>query len=378
MLAMLAVGETRARDFVRQIQMVGDQTVVYDLPISGKTGEILSKPLEGDSAIFQLYAYQDEDYDPFSLLDLNAGEDVHVNVSLDSHLVDVDLLGIHLDVLLGGSGDDAPLPVRVDEKVVGIHLPSATLRLFSEDPYSPPRTRADQPYGLHLTLGGMAAPEDPRGGISKTKVHRDFQIYHPDLHLPYPGGVGQGSYAEAFEFTRNGDYHDREVYQSLPVARPTKASGSETYSAEVELGESGKSAVLASSTIQIWPVCEGVIEGIVAGEVYRGFPFGARAVCADLYPDSVTYAQIYPGSEALGTTGQVIASSVISFNTYAPQDAVVPLSMDPGEIGPDGVYTIELLTITPFNDRRPERISHVTFTLDRTLEVRSMLSTASR
>ena len=364
-------------DFVRQIQLVQGQPVVYDMPVSGLNGQILSKPLEGDGAILQLYAYHDETYDPFSLLDVGVGSLAHVNVSLDSHLVDVDLLGIHLDVILGGSGEYQPLPQLIDEITVGSHLPEATLKLRSEDPYQPPRTRADRPFAMDLSIRKLAEPGNPLGGISKVKLERDFKFYHPDLHVPYPNGAGQGSYDEIFEFTKNGDFFDPEIYQLLPAQSPTKACGEETFTARVPLGGSGREAAVASSTIQVWPVCDAVIENLESGKRYSGVPQQARVVCNELYPDSVTYAQIYKGQPVLGTQGQILGSSVVSFNTYDPQDAVVPLTLSENDIKEDGTYTIEVLTVTPFDERRPERLAYVTFEIDRTIKVNGTLTTAS-
>ena len=114
-LALLPCVPARAVDFIRQIQLVRGETLVYDLPVSGNTGDVLSKPLQSEGAVFQLYAYEDETYSPWSLLDLNAGNDLHANVSLDSHLVDLDVLGIHLDIILGGDEDEDPLPQMIDE-----------------------------------------------------------------------------------------------------------------------------------------------------------------------------------------------------------------------------------------------------------------------
>lgn len=377
-LALIAatILPSAGKDFVRQIQLIQGQPVVYDMPVSGLNGQILSKPLEGDGAILQLYAYQDETYDPFSLLDLGVGSVAHVNVSLDSHLVDVDLLGIHLDVILGGSQEYQPLPQLVDEITVGSELPAATLKLRSEDPYNPPRTRADRPYAMDLSIRKLAEPGDPLGGISKVTLQRDFKFYHPDLHVPYPNGAGQGSYDEMFEFTKNGDFSDPEIYQLLPAQSPTKACGEETFTAKVPLGANGREAAVATSTIQIWPVCDATIENLEAGKRYTGVPPQARVVCNDLYPDSVTYAQIYKGQPKLGTSGQIIGSSVVSFNTYAPQDAVVPLIVNESDIKEDGTYTIEVLTSTPFDERRPERVTSVTFDIDRTIKVNGTLATA--
>jgi hypothetical protein len=366
-----------AVDFIRQIQLVDDQTIVYDIPVTGETGEVLSKPLEGDGAVFQLYAYEDEQYSPWSLLDLNAGNIAHANVSLDSHLLDLDVLGIHLDINLGGGGDETPMPKLLDEKTVGKHLPEATITLRSEDTYQPPRTRADRPYSYSLSLRKLADPLDPRGGVSSAKVERSFKVYHPDLHVPFPNGSGQGIYSEAYQFNRNGDFTDSSVYQLLPFERPTKAIGEETFTARVPLGTTGQQATIGSATIQVWPLCEATVDNIEAGKRYIGVPADARVTLKDLYPDSVTYAQIYKGEPALGRVGTVIGSSVVSFNTYAPQNAVVPLTVPPAALGSDGTYTIEVLTVTPFDNRVPERVAQVSFEIDRTIQVRGSLANSA-
>lgn len=363
----------RAVDFIRQIQLVEGRTVVYDIPVTGNHGEVLSKPLDGDGAIFQLYVYEDEHYSPWSLLDLTAGNIAHANVSLDSHLLDLDVLGLHLDINFGDSGDEDPLPGLIDEKTVGIHLPEANLTLRSEDSYQPTRTRADRPYGYSLSLRKLADPVDPRGGVTAAEVERSFKVYHPELYVPFPNGSGQGSYDEAFRFTRNGDFTDATVYQLLPFERPTKAVGEETFTARVPLGTTGGQVAIASATIQIWPLCEAAVQNIEAGKRYAAVPAEARVTFKDLYPDTVAYAQIYEGAPQLGRVGKVIGSSLVTFNTYSPQNAVVPLSVADSDLGEDGIYTIEVLTVTPFNNRQPERVAHVSFEIDRTIQVRATL-----
>lgn len=378
LLATALPSSLEAVDFIRQIQLIENQTIVYDIPVSGTTGDVMSKPLESNGAVFQLYAYEDKTYSPWSLLDLNAGNIANVNVSLDSHLVDLNLLGIHLDITLGGSGDEPPVPQLIDETTVGTHLPQGTIVLRSEDPYFPTRTRADRPYSMTFAVRNLADPADPRGGVTKTRMQRDFKVYHPDLHVPFPNGSGQGTYNDAYEFSKNGDFTDSVIYGSLPFERPTKMIGEESFVAKVPLDSSGRQVNIASATIQIWPMCEATVEGLEQGKRYLGVPPEARVVFKDLYPDSVAYAQIYKGSPSLGRTGKIIGSTVISFNTYAPQNAVVPLTIEDSDLAGDGTYTVEVLTVTPFNGRQPERVTYLSFDLDRTIEVRGTLADTER
>lgn len=377
-LCLVNAPAVRGIDFIRQIQLIHGQSIVYDIPISGETGQIASKPLEGDGAIFQLYAYADEIFSPYTIADLNVGTLAHANISLSSHLLDLDLLGIHLDINLGGDGGDGSLPSLLAEKTVGTYYPDASVVLTSEDPYPTPRTRADRPYGFRFSVRKLAeapATPGPFAGPTKVRVERSYKLYEPTLHVPAPNGTGQGRYSDAYEFQRNGDYSAAVVYQTLPGDRPTKAIGEETFSAYVQVNSAGQEARIAASTIQVWPVCGAEIQGIEAGKRYQGVPETAKVVMTDLYPDSVTYAQIYKGEAGPGHSGHVIPSSVVSFNTYAPQNAVVPLSAITDGIDGDGTYTIEVATITPFNQRKPERISWVTFIIDRTLEVNGLVGT---
>ncbi|WAC18065.1 hypothetical protein OVA24_12540 [Luteolibacter sp. SL250] len=371
----LLVSQAEAVDFVRQIQLINGRTVVYDTPIAQKNGTVRSKPLEGDGAIFQLYAYQDPVFSPFTLLDAAVGTAVRANVSLSSNLIDLTVLGIHLDINLGSDPAGSSLPQLLAEQTVGAYIPEARISLTSADPYFPPRTRADQPFAASVAVGRLPTDTDnlPEGVPTKVTMARSYKLYERTLHIPAENGTGQGTYDQGFEFSKNGTFSLPGIYQNLPGEFPTKAMGEESFTATVKLGDAR--ATVGSATIQIWPVCTAVIEGIEPGKTYQEAPPEARVTLTDLYPDSVTYAQIYRGPPALGTTGTKLPSSAFSINTFAPQNAVVPLADIADGFGEDGTYTIEVLTITPFNHRQPERIAYVSFELKRTISVRAMSAT---
>ena len=373
----LVTPKAGAVDFIRQIQLIDGQTVVYDTPIANTTGEIRSKPIEGTGAIFQLYAYEDPIYSPFSILDATVGTAVHANVSLGSHLVDVDLLGLHLDIILGPDTSASSLPHLLAEKAVGAYIPDAVVRMSSADPYFPPRTRADQPYAATVAIGRLPAEgvQVPQGVPKKVRLDKSYKLYHPTLHIPAENGSGQGSYDQSLEFNLNGTYSMPVLYQNLPGDSPTHAIGEETFSASVRLGTDNKLAKIGSATIQIWPVGTAEIQNIDPTKRYAAIPENVQAVLTDLYPDSVTYAQIYKGAPELGKTGHKIPSSVFSINTFAPQNTIVPLQDLKDGITDDGLYTIEILTVTPFNHRQPERVSYTTLDIKRTIEVRSSIAT---
>ena len=248
-LAAIALfSSAKAVDFIRQIQLISGQTVVYDIPISNATGTVRSKPIEGTGSIFQLYAYEDAAYSPYTVADVTVGNAVHANVSLGSNLVDVKALGLHLDINLGEDPSASSLPKLLAEKAVGSFIPEATVTLASADPYFPPRTRADQPYTVKIAISRLpvARPDSqiPDSAPTKVRLERSYKLYHPTLRVPVENGSGQGSYGEAFEFTLNGTYSIPTVYQNLPGTSPTRVIGEESHSALIRLGSG--SALAAS------------------------------------------------------------------------------------------------------------------------------------
>jgi hypothetical protein len=379
-LILTSASGAGAIDFIRQIQLIHGQSIVYDIPISGASGSIASKPILGDGAVFQLYAYPDSVYSPFTVADLNVGTAVNANIQLDSNLVNLNVLGIHLNITLGSSDPSDPGATRLAEKTVGTYFPQALVTLTSEDTYYPPRTRADKPYGFKLSIRKLIASSTTATGYygpTKVTLEREYKLYDPVSYNPAVNGSGQGTYSDAYDFTKNGDFADPAIYQSLPAVRPTKAVGEETFAAYVPVDASGTQSRISASTIQIWPVSEATIDGIEDGKRYVGIPPNITTTLKDLYPDSVTYTQIYAGASGTGHTGYIVPSSVVSYYTYSPQNAVLPISgMDQG-ITTDGLYTVEVVTTTPFNHRQPEILASKTFILDRTLQVQSILSTAN-
>ncbi|MDB6077070.1 MAG: hypothetical protein JWO82_817 [Akkermansiaceae bacterium] len=379
-LLLGAAPSARAVDFIRQIQLIHNQSIVYDIPISGTTGSIASKTIEGDGAVFQLYAYPDQIYSPFTIADVNVGTLVNANIQLDSNLVNLNLLGIHLNISLGGTDPSDPGATRVAEKTVGTYFPQASVTLTSEDTYYPPRTRADRPYGFKLSIRKLLA--QPTGvttysGPTKITLEREYKLYDSTSYNPSTNGSGQGTYSSAYEFTKNGDFADPSIYQSLPAARPTKAVGEETFAAYVQVNAAGSMARVSASTIQVWPVAEATIDGIDDGKRYLGVPPNVKTTLKDLYPDSVTYAQIYKGAANVGTTGYIIPSTVLSYNTFSPQNAMVPIAEMEKGITTDGTYTIEILTTTPFNQRKPEVLASKSFVINRSLDVQGYIGTSN-
>lgn len=108
-----------------------------------------------------------------------------------------------------------------------------------------------------------------------------------------------------------------------------------------------------------------------------------------LYPDSRTYAQIYEGQAALGTAGTIVHGSERRFGRYynpdlteeptnVPQNVMLSIDDLSNYASSDGIYTLEILTETPFFNRAPERLFVVTFEVDRVISSRGQISTAEK
>ncbi|NNM30494.1 MAG: hypothetical protein HKO57_13310, partial [Akkermansiaceae bacterium] len=102
--------------FIRQIQVVDGATITTDFPLDGDIGQVLSRSIDADLAIFQLYT----------------------TWQIDPSTIELRLL---------------------DEKAVGATIPEVSIETFSQDPYVPTTTRSDQPYGVRVTVSGLN--EDP-------------------------------------------------------------------------------------------------------------------------------------------------------------------------------------------------------------------------
>ncbi len=315
--------------FIRQIHTFENQPVIYDMPVSTDTGSVMSRPLTADSAIFQLYT----------------------TVTSTSNTQTLK---------------------KLDEKAVGTFMPVTTVEILSEDPYFPPRTRADKPYGVRINVSALQASNPLVPQYAKTiNVTRSYGLYDPVTHQP----TGEtGYYADSFAFTQDGNYVDNMIIQRLPGENPSLLSGEEIYTAG--LNPPGKPvSELGKATVQIWPVATAAIEGIEEGKRYLQVPGDGRFAVKNLYPQSVTYAQIYKGPHVIGTTGDPLPSTVVSYNTHAPQNAVLTLTDLESFVDLDGDYTIEILTITPFQNGAPELLEHVTFNLKRTIKVNATVTT---
>lgn len=260
----------------------------------------------------------------------------------------------------------------LDSNYVGTYVPVATVVVRSEDTTGViPRTRADRPYYVDITLSGLrSGATDPEPSKS-VKFLRHVQSYGV-------GGTGvgidrsQATLLTQTSMTTNGAQSLTYAINSIPGADRSKVRGEERFSIFSLEDYQAPESQLASKYIQVWPVADGSISGIASNQLIRFSLPAVTLALNDLYPNSTTYAQVYKGNAVLGTTGKIVPGSALVISDSVPASRVLSLTNYDAIFDSDGRWTMELLTSTPFGI---DRLSFVTFDLDRTIEMNATFTT---
>ncbi|MEI6673649.1 MAG: hypothetical protein WCO57_00570 [Verrucomicrobiota bacterium] len=260
----------------------------------------------------------------------------------------------------------------LDTKYVGTYVPQATVVIRSEDPYPAiPRTRADRPFYVDYTIAGMlSGATDPVGSKSATLMHY-VQSYGA-------GGTGvnldrtQATLLTQATLTTNGANTLTYTVNAVPGAVRAKVRGEERFSVFSVADYQAPASQLASQFVQIWPVADGSITGLTQGMLIQFAVPQLTLTVNDLYPNSTTYAQVYQGEPQLGVTGATVPGSAVVIIDTVPQSRVLTVKSYENIFTDDGVWTMELLTVTPFGT---DRLAYVSFTIQRVIRVNSTLTT---
>lgn len=255
---------------------------------------------------------------------------------------------------------------------VGTYIPLATVVVRTEELSSAiPRTRADRPFYVDVTINGLlSGATDPEPSKS-VKFLRHVQSYGVE-----GTGVGidrtQATLLSQSSITTNGTQNLTFLINSIPGADRAKVRGEERFSIFSLADYQAPESQLASQFIQIWPVADGSIAGITMNQLIRyAFP-QVTLTLNDLYPNSTTYAQVYKGNAQLGVTGSIVPGSALVVNDSVPQSRVLTLNSYGTVFDADGRWTMELLTVTPFGI---DRLAYVSFDLDRTIKFIGAMTT---
>lgn len=294
--------------------------------------------------------------------------------------------GIHYDIQVQGQGEElSPLALDsngttfelwavgatwphddylLDTTTVGTYLPTVEVSIRTEDPYPKvPRTRADRPIFVDVNVQGLLSdPNAPEKSKSVTLLQ----------HVQSYGATGTGNPLDRSlatllsqaAITSNGTTILSFPVNSIPGANRTKVRGEERFTLlskeDYEIPES----ILDSQLVQVWPVADAAISGIAQGQVIGASVPQLTFQLNDLYPSSTTWAQIYKGEPQLGITGTTIPGSSVVINSSVPANRTIIAANYGPVFDSDGVWTMELLTQTPFGT---DRLTHVSFNVQRSM-----------
>ena len=278
----------------------------------------------------------------------------------------------------------------VDTKTVNVYTPQASLVLQSQDPYirgdiaslsSVRRTRADRPFTLSVGISGFVSSGSNRMEYQTNRIRYSLATYCA-LESQPPGfapaanpNIGNTSWSvvEAPDLNLAGE-------------DPRYACGEHTFAiywADPAFDAVGGGIFMAKCAIEVWPMSLATIEGLSEGRTYVDRLPTVTVDCRHLYPDSRTYARIYKGPRSNDAQADPIAGTERQFGEFyvsgelapvVPQNYSVAIDDLSRHTPEDGVYTLEVVTHTPFA-RNGERLAHVTFEVDRIISTRGQLST---
>lgn len=311
-------------NFIRQVQYPGG--IVWDMSVA-QSGETFSAlPIDPGGARFELWTVN--------------------SVGPSSHLL--------------------------SSSYVGTYIPVASVTVSTEDQTSTfVRTRADRPYTVSYSVSGLRSGADDPEASKRVNFFWHVQSYGVD---------GTGENIDRSQATLIGAATLRNDMTGsftipmtmIPGADRAKIRGEERFSIYSLEDYQAPASELSGQALQIWPVADGAIAGVEPGELVRYKVPQLTLTFNDLYPFSTTYAQAYKGSSNLGTVGKILPGSALVVDDSVPQSRVLVIQ-DYGEsLEEDGVWTVEILTQTPFGI---DRLAYVTFNLDRSLKVRGTFST---
>lgn len=262
----------------------------------------------------------------------------------------------------------------LDSTFVSTYSPAAEIAIVTEDPYPlVPRTRADRPFTVDLKVSGLLGSAATVEAAKSVKFLRHVQAY-PTKGTGDTIDRTQASLLTQVSISTNGSQKLTFPITSIPGSNRAKVRGEERFSVfSLADGDIPESQII-SRYVEVWPVADGAIQGINQGQKIGMQLPKLTLILNDLYPESQTYAQIYPGVVGTTSEGKFIPSSRIPWSSRAPLDAVREVEgSDYGAfLDKEGKWTIEVVTVTPFGT---ERLASVTFDVDRTITVNGTVST---
>ncbi len=273
-----------------------------------------------------------------------------------------------------------PVSYLLATAYVGTYVPVASVTIRSEDPYPIiRRTRADRPFFVDYSVSGLlsgATDPDASKAVNLIRHVQSYGVKGTGINIDRT----QATLLSQATINTNGDQTLTYAVNSVPGADRSKVRGEERFSIFTFADNRVSGGItyniaptqVSSQFIQIWPVADASISGISQNQVFRFAMPAITITLNDLYPSSNTYAQAYKGNAVLGKTGTVIPGSSLVIDDSLPNDRVLVMDNYDQVFDEDGRWTIEILTETPFGI---DRLAHVSFEVDRTIQVNGSFTT---
>lgn len=261
----------------------------------------------------------------------------------------------------------------LDTTYVNSYIPVAQVSIQSEDPYTViPRTRADRPFQVTITVAGISSDPAAPPAAQSVKLLRHVQAYNNgengnSVNRSQATLLSQGS------LTSDGDHLLTYELNAIPGTDRTKVKGEERFSVYSLEDYQAPESQLASKFIQIWPMADVTVQGITSGDVIKGSAPNLNIHLNDLYPDSFTFVQVYQGTPQLGVEGTRIPGAAVVIDSSVPKNEMIKLRDWDDSVPTDGLWTLEVITVTPFG---LDRLAYASFTMDRAIKVNGTVTSA--
>jgi hypothetical protein len=278
----------------------------------------------------------------------------------------------------------------LDTKLIGTYNPEVAVTIATEDAYlrgDPAgttfvkRTRADRPFTATIEVSGLV-PDGETTAERAVYLAVQAKNYDPVTY----SALDQPSYLLEDANLENGTHVLGPLYHQLTTPTLTAGNGEHSFTL-VRYGSYGiPDTIMAQPKLEIWPVATAQVSTLSASQVFIDRIPAVVVTLNHLYPDSHTYVQLYEGPAVLGTAGAIIPGTERRFGrhynpdldeepTNVPQTLSISIEDLSNHAADDGIYTLEVITHTPFFGRAAERLYHVTFEVDRVISSRGQLST---
>lgn len=278
----------------------------------------------------------------------------------------------------------------LDTKLIGTYNPQVAISITTEDDYvrgDPTsgnfvkRTRADRPFTVQIEVDGLV---EASTSTSERTVYLAVQGRNADAQtyslLDKPQYLLEDANLE------NGSYTLGPLYHQLSSPTLSTGNGEQSFTIVRYASYMVPDTILVQPKVEVWPVATASIDNIAANQVFIDRIPTVVITLENLYPDSYTYVQLYSGSQVLGTVGAVVGNTERRFGTHyyphlsgestnVPQNLSISIDDLSNYASDDGIYTLEVITRTPFFGRAAERLTHVTFEVDRVISSRGQIRT---